>query len=293
MGVSSFWMGELARSRLHLEQALGHYDIAQHGVHVALYSQDPTGDLPGPAWALDVVLGLSRSWRPREVERGPGTCRDAWATPTARAYALTFGGLAAIDRRGFHLASEQPCSDGGAGGEGGVGVRLSSFRIFLEGWALTEEGEARAGHRAHEEGSGGPMATPETAVLFPYFMALLACGLRETGAIDAGLAAISEAQQMARDEPRITSGMPSCFGCGGSCCWRSPGNEEEAEDCFREALEVARRQGARSLELRAATSLARHRGDEESLRLLKELYGWFSEGFDTADLQEARAVLEA
>ena len=71
-----------------------------------------------------------------------------------------------------------------------------------------------------------------------------------------------------------------------------PGNEEEALALFHDALEVARSQGARSLELRAATSLARHLGDEGSVRLLEELYQWFTEGFDTADLRDAKAVFE-
>jgi predicted ATPase len=72
---------------------------------------------------------------------------------------------------------------------------------------------------------------------------------------------------------------------------------EEAEACFQQALAVARRQQAKSLELRSAMSLARLRQQQgqraEAYRLLAEVYGWFTEGFDTADLQEARALLEA
>jgi predicted ATPase len=71
---------------------------------------------------------------------------------------------------------------------------------------------------------------------------------------------------------------------------------EKAETCFQQALDVARRQEAKSLELRAAMSLARlwqqqgKRG--EACELLAPIYGWFTEGFDTADLQEAKALLE-
>ena len=71
----------------------------------------------------------------------------------------------------------------------------------------------------------------------------------------------------------------------------------DAEECFQQALAVARRQEARSLELRAAMSLVRLRGghgkEATADRLLKETYDWFTEGFDTADLQEARALLTA
>jgi predicted ATPase len=71
--------------------------------------------------------------------------------------------------------------------------------------------------------------------------------------------------------------------------------DAEAEACFRQALDIARRQQAKSLELRAAMSLARlwqHQGKRAPAReLLAPIYGWFTEGFDTADLQEARALL--
>ena len=73
------------------------------------------------------------------------------------------------------------------------------------------------------------------------------------------------------------------------------GSGDEAETCFHQALDVARRQQAKSLELRAAMSLARlwqQQGKrDEARRLLAEIYGWFTEGFDTADLQEAKALL--
>ena len=72
---------------------------------------------------------------------------------------------------------------------------------------------------------------------------------------------------------------------------------EEAEPCFQQALAVAHRQQAKSLEVRAAVSLARlwqRQGKRrEAHQLLAEVYGWFTEGFDTADLQEAKALLDA
>jgi predicted ATPase len=73
--------------------------------------------------------------------------------------------------------------------------------------------------------------------------------------------------------------------------------QEEAETWLRQALDVARRQEAKSLELRAAMSLARlwqqQSKQVEARQLLAPVYGWFTEGFDTADLQEAKALLEA
>jgi tetratricopeptide (TPR) repeat protein len=75
-----------------------------------------------------------------------------------------------------------------------------------------------------------------------------------------------------------------------------PTGEEEAEACFLQAIEIARRQQAKSLELRAVMSLSRlwqqQSKKDEARQMLAEIYGWFTEGFDTKDLQEARTLLE-
>jgi len=78
---------------------------------------------------------------------------------------------------------------------------------------------------------------------------------------------------------------------------QNPSDIAEAERCFRRAIEIARRQSARSAELSATTSLARllrdtGRGDE-ARTILAEIYGWFTEGFDTKDLREAKALLDS
>ena len=77
----------------------------------------------------------------------------------------------------------------------------------------------------------------------------------------------------------------------------TPGDKEEAEACIHQALSVARRQEAKSLELRAATSLARlwqQQGKTgEARALLAPVYDWFTEGFDTQDLKDAKALLTA
>jgi predicted ATPase len=77
---------------------------------------------------------------------------------------------------------------------------------------------------------------------------------------------------------------------------QNPLDVAEAESCFRAAIEVARRQSARSEELRATTSLARLLAKQdrrdEARTMLSEIYGWFTEGFDTADLKDAKALLD-
>jgi predicted ATPase len=77
---------------------------------------------------------------------------------------------------------------------------------------------------------------------------------------------------------------------------KSKSAEEEAEECFLKAIEISRQQQAKSLELRATMSLARlwkaQGKREEARKMLAEIYSWFTEGFDTADLQDAKALLD-
>ena len=77
---------------------------------------------------------------------------------------------------------------------------------------------------------------------------------------------------------------------------RSAKKQAEVEACFNQAIEIARKQSAKSLELRAATSLSRFWHDQgkrkEAHELLAPIYDWFTEGFDTGDLKEARALLD-
>jgi predicted ATPase len=77
---------------------------------------------------------------------------------------------------------------------------------------------------------------------------------------------------------------------------QNPSNAREAESCFRRGIEVARKQGAKFWELRATTSLARLLASQgrrdEARTMLAEIYNWFTEGFDTVDLKDAKALLE-
>jgi predicted ATPase len=77
---------------------------------------------------------------------------------------------------------------------------------------------------------------------------------------------------------------------------QTPPDEHQAEACFRRALDIARRQQAKSWELRTAMSLSQlwqhQRKRQEARQLLAPIYDWFTEGFDTADLQEAKALLD-
>jgi predicted ATPase len=120
------------------------------------------------------------------------------------------------------------------------------------------------------------------------------CG--KAGNVEEGLVALAEAFRAVEDKG-IGFYEPELHWVKGELLLaRAPGNPADAEPCFREAIACARRQGARSLELRAVMSLSRllhqHFRKEDAHRMLAAIYGWFTEGFDSADFREAKAMLE-
>ena len=135
-----------------------------------------------------------------------------------------------------------------------------------------------------------------------HFLGLLAEALGKTGRVADGLRAIDDALQDV-DKHRACFYQAELYRIKGELLLLQtaaatelrPPAADEAERCFRAAIEIAKRQHAKSLELRAAVSLARHwqrQGRPDTAHeLLAEVYGWFTEGFDAPDLQEARALL--
>jgi predicted ATPase len=130
----------------------------------------------------------------------------------------------------------------------------------------------------------------------PYYLALRAEAAGAAGRPEDGRRLLAEAQEvMARTDERFYEAELYRL-TGVLHLAHSPAAQAEAEDHMRHALDIARHQEAKSLELRAAVSLCRlwqQQGKRREAReLLAPLYGWFTEGFDTADLQEAKALLD-
>ena len=129
------------------------------------------------------------------------------------------------------------------------------------------------------------------------FLALLTETYGKIGQVEEGLHTLTEA--LAATNEREQRDMESELHClkGELLRRRADPDESQAETCFHQALDIARSQQAKSLELRAATSLARlwqsQDKRQDAYALLAPVYNWFTEGFDTADLQEAKALLEA
>jgi predicted ATPase len=181
-------------------------------------------------------------------------------------------------------------------------VRWSAASLMNRGWALVKLGLATDGVAQLQQGLGIWRSMGGDLGL-PYYLAKLAEAYKLAGRVAAGLQVVAEALTlMQKNAERYYEA--ELFRLQGNLLLALARTEDqghtprtaEAEACFQQALDLASRQQAKSLELRAAMSLARlwqHQGKRaEAYELLAPIYGWFTEGFDTADLQEAKVLLE-
>jgi len=188
--------------------------------------------------------------------------------------------------------------------EHGFGQYFSHGKL-LHGWALVAQGQGDEGVDQMRQGLTSYYEATGSAIWRPCFLAVLAEGYRQAGATDEGLQVLAEALAAVQQtgEHVWEAELHRLQGELMLQTRRQPpeprgdlAHVAEAEACLHQALAVARRQQARALELRAATSLARlwqQQGKRaEAHSLLAPIYGWFTEGFDTTDLQEAKALLD-
>ncbi len=178
--------------------------------------------------------------------------------------------------------------------EQGFPVFLASGTI-VRGWALAEQGHGAEGLSQIREGLAARQAT-RAEFLRSHFLALLAEAYGKDEQVEAGLTTVAEALAFVeRTEERFCEAELYRLH-GELLLQQSPDNATEAAACFHRALDVSRNQAAKSWELRASTSLARlWQGQGKTLEahdLLAPVYHWFTEGFDTADLKEAKTLLE-
>ena len=178
-------------------------------------------------------------------------------------------------------------------GDVGFLLVMRPFATLFQGWVHAQSGAVDQGIVELRQGLADWSAM--FVVLRPYWRGLLAEALAQAGQVDEGLSTLAEAVEQAESTGEGFS-LAELYRLKGELLLQHGVPEAEAEACFQKAIAVARAQEARSWELRATTSLARlwqRQGKcQEARAALAAIYGWFTEGFDTPDLQEARALLE-
>jgi predicted ATPase/class 3 adenylate cyclase len=310
LALALFLQGVLEDAVQHFEQAIAAYDRQQHSHLVHVYGIDLSVGARGfvalPLW----LLGYP--------DRALAQSQEALmlAQELAHPFSLVCAQACLVWLHQFRQEA-QAAHDRARGGT--TLAAQQGFALFVawgtvtRGWALTLQEQRAAGMATMREGIEAAVATG-SGWFRPYFLALLAEASGAAGQPKEGLRLLADAQTLVA---RTGEGFYAAelYRLKGELSLKSeqvkasqgqsevpstqhpaPSIQAEAEGCFLKAIEIAQRQQAKSLELRAVMSLARlwqQQGEQhEAHKRLSEIYGWFTEGFDTKDLQEAKALVK-
>jgi len=280
--------GDIASAVAHNEQSIAIYDPQQHHSLASLYS----GWDPGVACRFGMAKNLWILGYPDRAVR-IGDEAIALARGLNHAYsevcARVFNALLHQHLRDAQRTRQQAEAAIALATEQELRSWLP-WATALRGWALVELGQADEG--IAQLGEAIARWRKVTAgCLVPYFLALLADAHATTGRTEEALFEVVEGLAIAEQthEGYMEAELHRLSG-------ELQFDDAAAESCFHHAIEIARRQKAKSFELRAALSLSklyRKQGKHTAARdALTEVYGWFTEGFETADLRDAAALLE-
>jgi class 3 adenylate cyclase/predicted ATPase len=292
LGNDLLWRGEFATSRAQLEQAINLYDsspqrrslqiaLIDSGVyswgflgHVLWYSGYPDQAIKASSRAVALASELNQPYGLAFAQTFLSWLYQ-YRTESEACRTLTETNLA--------LSSEQ-----------GFAMQMAQSNV-LRGWAIAQLGEGSDGIALIREGIAAYRATG-AELESRHWLSLLAGACAKAGRFEEADRALEEALSQAQK-----SGAKSCEPelyrqKGDLILARDSKDSHKAEDWYKQALEIARRQGAKSPELRATTSLARLLRDtnrrDKARAMLAGIYNWFTEGFDTADLKDAKALLD-
>jgi class 3 adenylate cyclase/predicted ATPase len=293
MGETAFWRGELLQAREHLEEAIARYDPKEpQSRGFPFYQIDPgvgaRVNLGSTLWQLGYPeQALTRSQESLALARG-------LSHPVTQAHALLYATYLHRLRGESRAVLEGAEALIALSNEHGF-LQYAGIGAFHRAMALADQGQLQeeiAGMRAILEA----MQAGGLVLASPVLLAALGEAYGKAGQTEEGLALLDEAQGLLAKTGERAFEAETHRVKGEVLLARSPPDRTQAEASFREALEVARRQSAKSWELRAATSLARlwqRQGKRDEARdLLAPVYTWFTEGFDTKDPRDAKALLE-
>jgi predicted ATPase/class 3 adenylate cyclase len=292
LGLTSFWLGALPTARLHLEEGIARYTPDQRRAPAFRMGQDP-----GVACRIYAACTL---WLLGYPEQARARVHEALALahelshPFSLAFARCFAAFVSQFRRDVPAVHAHAEATVALSTEQGF-TQWAVQGTILRRWELAMQGQGEEEIAQVRQGIAAYRATG-AAVFVPYFYTWLADVSAHLGHVEEGLQALAGAHTLVeQQEERWWEAEVARL--RGVLLLRQKGTPQaEAEACFQQALDVARHQEAKALELRAATNLSRLWQQQgrwaDAHELLAPIYGWFTEGFDTADLQEAKALLE-
>lgn len=293
LGMTQLWLGELRSALEHFEIGCSIYAPEKHQRHAVLYGNDPGVACLAHAGYVLSVLGQPDQALAR-VEKAMAIAR-LQAHPFSMVQALIYCAFIYRIRRDAQQVLRLAKESMRLASEHGFPFWMAEARM-LEGWALSEQGEADAGLAQLEQGLTEFL---NTGALMdrPRWLSVLAEAHVKCNQPEAGLRAVAQALAIVQESGERFYEARLLGLQGDILILRDGANAgTEAESCYLKSLEVARQQGAKGWELRTATSLAKLWGLQgrarEGVTLLASLYDWFSEGFDTPDLKDAKVLLD-
>lgn len=310
LGQTYYVLGEFVRARYHLEQGLALSDLQSLRSSAFLVG----GEEPGLAcrgFAAFTLFHLGFPDRALQQIHEAFRLAQQLHSPFNSAWIFAIAAQLHQFRQEARIVQERAEALMALSTEHGFAEWLA-MGTLLRGWARAAQGQTEAGLGEMCQGWEAYQATG-TQLVQPYFLALLAEAYRAVRQPEEGLRMLTEAlaavdktgeryyeAELYRLKGELTlqqsSGqrLASRVASTQHPAPRTPA-AAEAEACFLKAIEIARKQSAKSLELRAVMSLSRlwqsQGKKDEAHAMLSEIYGWFTEGFDTKDLQEAKTLL--
>jgi predicted ATPase len=293
LGTTLQYLGAADAALTHFTQGIALYDPQQHRTHALLYGED--------AGVLCHSYAARALWCLGYPDQGLARSQEAVTRAQQRAHPISLSFVLS-----FAAVFHQLCRAGRAAqgcAEAAISLAMEqgfplwvAYSAILRGWALAHQGQAQEGIAQIEQGLKAQRATGSKQNR-SYFPALLAEAYGTMEQPEAGLIALAEALAVV-DTTGERWYEPELYRLKGELLLqRNLDNQADAESCFHDAIRIAQSQQSKSFELRATTSLAKlwhQQGKrQEAHDLLEPVYHWFTEGFDTADLQDAKALLEA
>lgn len=293
MGSLLFYRGQFRPAQAYLQQGIDNYDQKRHQSIDQDYDQDPGVALLSYAALSLWVLGYPDRGLRRSVEAV--TLAQEIAHPYSLTMALIWSSWVHLFRREEHALRKQSQA----------AIDLSQkheFDLFravgslLNGWALAELSEVERGIKQMKWSLSTPALTLGAIIAPPFLLNLLTETYTKVGQVEEGSRLIRSAQKLIDKDREFLWVEAEIYRLTGDLQLQKGDSEEDVEANYQRAINIARRQKAKSFELRAVTRLGRlwqsqGRG-EEARHLLAKTYGWFTEGFDTRDLLEARDLLQ-
>jgi predicted ATPase len=292
VGEICFWAGELTEGFEHLDQANALYDPRQHASLAPIYGLDPSVFITAMAVIVECLLG--RPYQALKRARAALERANTLSHPFSRAFTPIGLEWTLFFHRAAQEAEEVAQTTISLWTEQGFTELLAWAKCFL-GCALIEQGKLTDGIAKLSEGIAA-MESIGTLISRTLFLGALADGYRKTGDAKRALELVDDAADWAnRTGERF-------YECelhrlkGEVLLMGNDPNATAADKCFRAAIELARVQSAKAWELRATMSLARllskQNKRDKARTMLASIYNWFTEGFDTADLIDAKTLLD-